>query len=452
MTAVEKKQWFGTDGIRGVVGEHPITPDFFYRLGKAAGQFLVDAQSEVTLLIGRDTRASGEVLSRAFSRGALAAGVQVLDCGVCSTPALACMVLEKRVSGAVMITASHNPAQDNGIKFFNDKGQKLPDASEEAIEKNLAAIQEVANINHSVDPESLCILDSYRDYCMHALDHPTFSSIGIVADLANGGSVNFVPSLLVSCGVERLDCIGDQPDGQNINLNCGATSLGALQHAVKQSGADIGMAFDGDGDRVMLVDALGEVVDGDQILGILALHHNLEDMRDTGVVGTLMTNLGLERALEEVGIPFVRAAVGDRYVLAELLERGWFLGGESSGHILNLHLSPTGDGGLAALQVLSVMQKTGRSLSELASAIKKFPQEVINISTNASYEFSEDDDIHSWIASEADRLSPDYRLLVRASGTEPLIRVMVEGEDADKVHQEVRQIAERVQEKVGVCQ
>lgn len=449
MTRVMKR-WFGTDGIRGVVGRTPITAAFFQCLGEAAGQFWLTQETAVTVLVGRDTRASGVELSQAFSAGAIKAGVHILDCGVCSTPALACMLVEHKATAGVMITASHNPSSDNGIKFFNAKGQKLSDASEEAIEKHLSSIGERAVV--SVETESLSILDGYRDYCLHAMGNPSFSSIKIVADLAHGGTVNFVPSLLASCGVEPVRCIGDTPDGQNINVNCGATDVAALQRAVIEESADIGMAFDGDGDRLMLVDALGTVVDGDQVLGILALHHGAAEMQRSGVVGTLMTNLGLECALQAAGIPFVRAAVGDRYVLEELLTRGWFLGGESSGHILNLRLSPTGDGGLVALQVLAVMQETGHSLAELAAVIKKYPQEMINIPVHLNYCFHEDDDLQAWIASEERRLSPSYRLLVRASGTEPLIRVMVEGEDSQRVHLEVTRIAEKIQEKVEVCQ
>jgi len=424
------KQFFGTDGIRGAVGSSTICPDFMLKLGWAAGQVLA-RQSHTTVLIGRDTRVSGDMLQSALQAGLAAAGVDVQLLGVIPTPAVAHLTHSLRAEAGIVISASHNQYQDNGVKFFNADGMKLSDEQELAIESKLQQSMQ------TVPSNKLGTIKSVRDAAGRYIEFckSTFPSslhlrgLRIVVDCANGATAEVAPKVFHELGAEVIP-VFHQPDGYNINQHCGATDVEALQLEVQKRQAHVGVAFDGDGDRLMMVDHLGERVDGDEILCILA--HD-DHVARPGIVGTVMSNLGLEQALSRQSIPFARAKVGDRYVLEELLARGWSLGGEASGHVVDLTFTTTGDGIITALQVLRVMQSRKQALADLKTVMTKRPQVLLNVPVTGVISLAEFPRIFDAVR-EAETLMADRgRVLLRPSGTEPLVRVMVEGNDAEEV-------------------
>jgi len=443
------RKHFGTDGIRGEVGVHPITPDFVLRLGWAAGKVL--GKEGGTVLIGKDTRISGYMFESALEAGLSAAGVNIRLLGPMPTPAIAYLTRTMRASAGIVISASHNPFQDNGIKFFSAEGLKLPDDVELAIEaeldKPMGPIDSarLGKVRRIVDAEG-----RYIEFCKSTIPvGMQFHGLKIALDCANGATYRVSPSVFRELGAE-VETVGVDPDGLNINEQCGSTHPTALIEKVKTSGADIGIALDGDGDRVILVDANGGVVDGDEILFIIASaqRQRLNGEFPGGVVGTVMSNLGLEHAFKGLNIPFRRAAVGDRYVIELMQEEGWQLGGESSGHIICRDRISTGDGTVSALQVVAAMVESGRSLAELKSGMKKYPQTMINVRTSQRIDITASAEISSAIKAAEDELQQRGRVLLRASGTEPVIRVMVEGEDAAEVKQMAESLAKVVADAV----
>ncbi len=434
------KKYFGTDGIRGEVGKGVINVEFMLQLGWAIGS--VFKQSDpATILIGRDPRHSGIILQSALQAGLAAAGVNCHLLDVMPTPAVAYLTQLMDADAGVVITASHNPYLDNGVKLFDSRGMKLSDELEQEIEAQLdLPVQDHSAYCQGRIETVIDAADQYIAFCKSIFAKDlNLSDYKIVLDCANGAAYKIAPQLLRELGAEVVT-IHDQPDGFNINVKCGATHLQSLQHQVVAVQADLGIAFDGDADRVMMVDASGEVVDGDQILYILAQH----EQRANGVVGTLMSNLGLEQALQHNDIEFVRAQVGDRYVLAQLLANGWTLGGESSGHILNLDLTTTGDGILTALQILSILFHTGSSLRHLLKQLVMHPQVMVNVPVYDGFDLDAHLDIKEKIAKIANGLGSDGRVLVRPSGTQPLVRVMAEGRDEKQIRQVVAEIVDYI--------
>jgi len=440
------KKYFGTDGIRGRVGTHPITPEFMLKLGWAAGMAF-RKQGKCRILIGKDTRISGYMFESALQAGLSAAGADVMLLGPMPTPAVAYLARTFHADAGIVISASHNPHYDNGIKFFSGRGTKLPDALELMIEELLDTPMTV------VESEQLGkasrVNDAagrYIEFCKSSVPTSTdFSGLKIVLDCAHGATYKVAPSVFSELGAEVVTTAA-QPDGLNINAGVGSTSLGPLQKAVVEHGADLGIAFDGDGDRVQMVDHTGAVVDGDELLYIIATDIQERDRlpEGTGVVGTLMSNLGLELALKEREIPFVRAKVGDRYVMAEMQERKWVLGGENSGHILCAQHATTGDAIIAALQVLLALRRRGQSLAKERLTWKKLPQVLINV------RFAGDADpvSHPQVQAACDEVTAAMagrgRVLLRKSGTEPLVRVMVEGDDESVVMRHAQRLADVV--------
>ena len=447
----KSKQYFGTDGIRGVVGTSPITPDFMLKLGWAAGT--VFAQKGVgrnKIIIGKDTRISGYMFEAALEAGVTAAGVDINLLGPMPTPAIAYLTQTLRAQAGIVISASHNSFEDNGIKFFAGDGTKLPDEIEFAIEEQLA------KPISTVPPQSLGkatrIADAagrYIEFCKSRVDSDlTFNGLKIVLDCAHGSTYHIAPSVFQELGAS-VTSIGVSPDGLNINENCGSTSPKRLAEAVLEEKADIGIAFDGDGDRVAMVDHLGNIVDGDEILYVIARDRRRQNIDFGGVIGTTMSNLGLEKALDSLDIPFARSDVGDRYVMQELLSRGWKLGGESSGHIICLDKTTTGDGIVSALQALSAISSSQSSLAELTSKMKKYPQSMVNVRIADSADLKGSKPIQQGIAEVESQLGSKGRVLLRASGTEPVVRVMVEGEDEAEVQGLAEELAKVVAKEVG---
>jgi len=449
-----KRKYFGTDGVRGRVGEAPITPDFALRLGFAAGEVLAHrnpaaGQGRPTVLIGKDTRISGYMLEAALESGFSAAGVDVMLCGPMPTPAVAYLTRALRLSAGVVISASHNPYPDNGIKFFSAAGGKLPDAVEAEIEK---ALEQPLACKSAADLGKARRLDDaggrYIEFCKstfpNALD---LRGMKIVVDCAHGACYHVAPPVFHELGADVI-AIGVQPNGLNINDGVGATHPEALAAAVKAQGADLGIALDGDGDRLIMTDRDGRTYDGDQLLYVIALQRQRHGRLD-GVVGTLMTNLGFEQALARKGVSFARAKVGDRYVLEMLLDKGWQLGGENSGHIVCLDKHTTGDGIVSALQVLTAMRETGKSLAELTADLPMYPQVLLNVKVPRGFDWK----AHTAIAqaqSNAERaLDGHGRVLLRPSGTEPVLRVMVEGEPRSAIEAAANSIAEAVRQAAG---
>ena len=438
------RKYFGTDGVRGKVGTYPITPDFALKLGWAAGKVLA-SQGSRTVLIGKDTRISGYMLESALEAGLAAAGLTAAFTGPMPTPAVAYLTRTFRLEAGIVISASHNPYYDNGIKFFSAEGTKLPDHIEEAIEAMLdqpmdcvesAELGKARRINDAAG--------RYIEFCKSAFPaHLGLDGYKIVVDCANGATYHIAPNVLRELGAEVIE-IGATPNGININEKCGATDVKALQEKVLETQADVGLAYDGDGDRIMMVDHLGNKVDGDQILFIIAREALRSGQLKGGVVGTLMSNMSLEIALKMLGVPFVRANVGDRYVLEKMVEHGWTLGGENSGHIIIADKNTTGDGIIASLAVLSAMVQHRLSLNELASAVKLFPQVLINVRFAGGANPLESEAVKAVAADVEKRLEGKGRILLRKSGTEPLIRVMVECEDGALAKQCAEEIAEAV--------
>ena len=438
------RKYFGTDGVRGKVGTYPITPDFALKLGWAAGKVLA-SQGSRTVLIGKDTRISGYMLESALEAGLAAAGLTAAFTGPMPTPAVAYLTRTFRLEAGIVISASHNPYYDNGIKFFSAEGTKLPDHIEEAIE---AMLDQPMDCVESADlGKASRISDAagrYIEFCKSTFPaHLGLDGYKIVVDCANGATYHIAPNVLRELGAEVIE-IGTDPNGININEKCGATDVKALQEKVLETKADVGLAYDGDGDRIMMVDHLGNKVDGDQILFIIAREALRSGQLKGGVVGTLMSNMSLEIALKMLGVPFVRANVGDRYVLEKMVEHGWTLGGENSGHIIIADKNTTGDGIIASLAVLSAMVQHRLSLNELASAVKLFPQVLINVRFAGGANPLESEAVKAVAADVEKRLEGKGRILLRKSGTEPLIRVMVECEDGTLAKQCAEEIAEAV--------
>jgi len=438
------RKYFGTDGVRGKVGTYPITPDFALKLGWAAGKVLA-SQGSRTVLIGKDTRISGYMLESALEAGLAAAGLTAAFTGPMPTPAVAYLTRTFRLEAGIVISASHNPYYDNGIKFFSSQGTKLPDDIEEAIE---AMLDQPMDCVESADlGKASRISDAvgrYIEFCKSTFPaHLGLDGYKIVVDCANGATYHIAPNVLRELGAEVIE-IGTDPNGININEKCGATYVKALQEKVLETKADVGLAYDGDGDRIMMVDHLGNKVDGDQILFIIAREALRSGQLKGGVVGTLMSNMSLEIALKMLGVPFVRANVGDRYVLEKMVEHNWTLGGENSGHIIIADKNTTGDGIIASLAVLSAMVQHRLSLNELASAVKLFPQVLINVRFAGGANPLESEAVKAVAADVEKRLDGKGRILLRKSGTEPLIRVMVECEDGVLAKQCAEEIAEAV--------
>jgi|TARA_B110000438_G_scaffold34053_1_gene33846 phosphoglucosamine mutase len=445
------KKYFGTDGIRGTVGEHPITADFMLKLGWAAGKVLTrHTKVKNRVLIGKDTRVSGYMFESALEAGLIAAGVNVDMLGPMPTPAIAYLTRAFRASAGIVISASHNPVGDNGIKFFSADGYKLPDEIELEIE-SLMDQPLVTNGSFSLG-KARRIDDAtgrYVEFCKGSLPAGySLAGLKIVLDCANGATYNAAPKVFKELGAQVIT-MANTPNGFNINEQCGSTHMDAVRARVVEEKADIGIALDGDGDRVLLVDANGEIVDGDEIVYIIARYRQQTGQGCNGVAGTQMSNLGLEIALRDLGIPFQRTKVGDRYVVEALKENGWILGGEASGHILCSDLNTTGDGLVSALQVILALRESGIPLSELKAGMQKFPQTMINVRLSEKVTIDDNKAINLAVAAAEKELGDRGRVLLRPSGTEPLIRVMVEGEDQDLVRRQVEAIAKIVEQQVG---
>lgn len=434
------RKFFGTDGVRGRVGEFPITPEFAMKLGWAAGRILSQHGTR-KVLIGKDTRISGYLLETALEAGLIAAGIDVRLLGPMPTPAVSYLTRTFRAEAGIVISASHNPYYDNGIKFFSADGSKLDDEIELAIEAELE--QPMVCESSERLGKAQRIEDAsgrYIEFCKsHFPNHMSLSGIKIVLDCANGATYHIAPNVFRELGAE-VHTIACAPNGININEKCGATHTESLQKAVVELGADLGIAYDGDGDRVMMVDHNGRQIDGDEIIYMIARSAQQRGRLHGGVVGTLMSNMGLELALAELDIPFVRSKVGDRYVMELLQEKGWRIGGENSGHVLNLDHTGTGDGIIASLQVLAAMHDTGLKLADLAHGMTKLPQVLVNVKFEKGSAPLENLHVKQVIAQVEAELHGQGRVLIRKSGTEPLIRVMVEG----KVHSEVQEYAEKI--------
>jgi phosphoglucosamine mutase len=435
MTA-NKKKYFGTDGIRGEVGKAPIIPDFIMRLGYAAGTVLKQAApagERCTVLIGKDTRVSGYLLEAALEAGFSAAGVDVMLCGPMPTPGVAYLTKALRLSAGVVISASHNPYQDNGIKFFSPEGDKLSDASELAIEAALD--QPLACVNSKYLGKAFRLDDAtgrYIEFCKSTFPAAlNLRGLKLVVDCANGAAYQSAPNVFHELGAEVIS-IGVEPNGRNINDGCGATAPAALVAKVKEHQADLGIALDGDADRLQMVDSTGRLFNGDELLYVLAKDRVEQGMQLGGVVGTLMTNAAIEQAIRALGLQFERANVGDRYVLEQLKKHQWTLGGEGSGHLLCLDQHSTGDGTVAALQVLAAMRKQGKSLAELLHGVNVFPQVLLNVKVAPGYAWQNDAKVVEVVNSIVAQLGNAGRVLIRASGTEPVLRVMVEAKELEQ--------------------
>ncbi|MBS0571564.1 MAG: phosphoglucosamine mutase [Proteobacteria bacterium] len=427
------KKYFGTDGIRGRAGEPPITAEFMLRLGHAAGRVLAGATA-APVLIGKDTRVSGYMLESALESGLVSAGANVRLLGPMPTPAVAFLTRELGGSAGIVISASHNPYWDNGVKFFDGNGEKLADATERAIESGLAApLPAAVRIGKAARVDDAA--QRYAAHCRAAVPALDLRGLRIVLDCAHGATYQIAPKVFADLGAQ-VHAIGVTPDGENINRDCGATHVAALQAAVRKLGADLGIAFDGDGDRVQMVDAQGGIADGDDLLYILARDARARGALRGPVVGTLMTNLGVECAIRELGVPFLRANVGDRFVLQMLRENGGMLGGEASGHLLALDHGSTGDGIVSALLVLDALRRSGQTLAQARAPLRRVPQVMINVAAAAGV--IDTAPVQAALTQAESALRGRGRVVLRASGTEPLVRVTVEGEDAG----EVRRLAE----------
>ncbi|MGD8710576.1 MAG: phosphoglucosamine mutase [Ectothiorhodospiraceae bacterium] len=442
-----EKRYFGTDGIRGRVGEYPITADFMLKLGWAAGRVLAGRGTNNQVLIGKDTRLSNYMFESALEAGLSAAGVNIQLLGPMPTPGIAYLTRALRANAGIVISASHNPHYDNGIKFFSREGRKLDDEAELAIESMLD--QPLTTVDTRQLGKAYRMEDArgrYIEFCKHSLRNgSTLSGLKLVVDCANGAAYQVAPAVFQELGAEVIR-VGAQPDGVNINVDCGSLYPEALQRKVVDAGADAGIALDGDGDRVLMVDERGELVDGDELLWIIARDRLEEGSLSGPVVGTLMSNLGLELALKELGVGFERAKVGDRYVLERLLATGGTLGGETSGHIVCLDRTTTGDGIVSALQVLGRAAALGQSLGELRGGMSKLPQLLVNVPVEQRRDPMGVPAIERAVRDVEAELGESGRVLLRASGTEPVIRVMVEGAEHVIVERLTGQLADRVAE------
>jgi phosphoglucosamine mutase len=437
------RQYFGTDGIRGTVGQEPITPDFMLRLGHAVGRVLSRSTRRPTVLIGKDTRISGYMIESALEAGFASAGVDVMMTGPLPTPGVAYLTRALRLDLGVVISASHNPFPDNGVKFFSAHGQKLPDEWELAVE---AALAEPAQWVDSSGLGKVKRIDDaggrYVEFCKSSFGSDlTLRGLKIVVDAAHGAAYHVAPDVFHELGAE-LVCIGCRPDGMNINAGFGATAPAALVKAVVDHQADYGIALDGDADRVQIVDGQGRLFNGDELLYVMVADRLASGHAVDGVVGTLMTNMAVELALRERGVTLVRAKVGDRYVLEELTARGWLLGGEGSGHLIALDKHTTGDGIVSALQVLQAVRRSGHSLARLLEGVSLFPQTLINVRVANSSDWKGNAALAACQDAVARELKDAGRVLIRASGTEPVLRVMVEARDAALARRCAEQLAE----------
>ncbi len=451
------KRYFGTDGIRGKVGERPITPEFVLHLGWAVGHVLASHGGRGKVVIGKDTRISGYMFESALQAGLSAAGVDIRLLGPMPTPGIAYLTRTMRADAGIVISASHNPYFDNGIKFFSPLGTKLPDETEQEIESYLdhpvtcvesAQLGKAARVNDAAG--------RYIEFCKSTVPLGLeLGGIRMVLDCANGATYDVAPKVFQELGADVIP-IGVEPDGLNINAECGSTNPAMLQQAVIEHGAELGVALDGDGDRVIMVDHKGEVVDGDELLFVIARDRQANGHRNGGsyqggVVGTVMSNLGLELAFKEAGIPFRRAAVGDRYVAEMMAQEGWILGGESSGHIICRDCTTTGDGIVSALQVMAAMVNSGQTLHTLKRGMTKFPQTMINVRLEKRFSPDDSEHVRNAVRDVEAQLAGRGRVLLRASGTEPVIRVMVEGDDAPQVEKLAKQLAGIVAQAAAVA-
>jgi len=441
---MQPRKYFGTDGIRGEVGASLINPEFVLKLGWAVGRVLANGQRK-KVLIGKDTRVSGYMLESALAAGLSAAGVDIRLLGPMPTPAIAYLTQTLRATAGIVISASHNLFEDNGIKFFSAEGGKLPDAIELDIEAEIE--KKLQTVPSPLLGKAKRIDDApgrYIEFCKSTIPSMTrLSGLKIVVDCANGATYHVAPNVFSELGADVI-AIGDKPDGFNINQECGSTAPGRLRQQVLSTGADIGIALDGDGDRLMMVDSTGQLVDGDKILYIIAKDRHQRGLLKGGVVGTVMSNLGLEMALTDLGLPFLRTNVGDRYVLEALKERYWKIGGESSGHIVCLDKTTTGDGIIAALQVLAVMIKQEKTLEQLCLGITLLPQTLINLKTKNALVLAKNTHVLDAVLSLNEKLKNNGRVLLRPSGTEPILRVMVEGIDSAFIEQQAKQLTDEI--------
>ena len=443
-----KKQYFGTDGIRGEVGQFPIVPEFMTRLGYAAGKVLskdAKAGQRCKVLIGKDTRISGYLLESALEAGFTAAGVDIMLCGPMPTPGVAYLTKALGLSAGVVISASHNPYQDNGIKFFSANGNKLDDEFELAIEAELE--KPMGCVSAHELGKAFRLDDAavrYIEFCKSTFPEDlNLKGLKLVVDCANGAAYHTAPHVFHDLGAEVIS-IGISPDGKNINDGCGATAPAALIAKVKEVNADLGIALDGDADRLQMVDGSGRLFNGDELLYVLAKDRLDRGQKLGGVIGTLMTNLAVENAIKEMGMGFERANVGDRYVLELLKQKGWIIGGEGSGHLLCLDQHSTGDGTIAALQVLAAMSQNKKSLAQLLEKVTIFPQVLLNVKFKSGYNWKSDEKLKQQIAKVEADLEGIGRVLIRASGTEPLLRIMIETQDGDVAMSAAKSIADLV--------
>jgi len=452
MSKATVRKYFGTDGIRGRVGEYPITPDFVMKLGWAAGRVLARGcgKAKPKVLIGKDTRVSGYMFESALEAGLSAAGVDIHLLGPMPTPGIAYLTRTFHAQAGIVISASHNAFDDNGIKFFSGAGTKLLDSVEYEIEQELekpfecVTSRELGKAHRVVDAAG-----RYIEFCKSTVASGIdLSGLKLVVDCAHGATYHIAPDVFEELGAEVI-AIGNQPDGFNINERVGATSPEQLQAAVREHGAHVGIALDGDGDRLIMVDQSGRVADGDELTYVIACHRQWLGKLGGTIVGTQMSNLGLELALRQQGFDFRRAAVGDRYILEMLTANGWTVGGESSGHIICLDLTSTGDGIISALQVLEAMVQTGRPLQDLVAGMTKFPQKLVNVKLRERVDVTSLAPVQAAVADVEGRLDGQGRVLLRPSGTEPLIRVMVEGRDAQQVDELAHFIADAVQRAIA---
>ncbi|TMP28629.1 phosphoglucosamine mutase [Pseudoalteromonas rubra] len=439
------RKYFGTDGVRGMVGEFPITPEFALKLGWAAGKVLSKSGTK-KVIIGKDTRISGYLLETSLEAGLIAAGINVVLLGPMPTPAVAYLTQTFRAEAGIVISASHNPYHDNGIKFFGGDGKKLPDEVELEIEAMLDEPMTCVASDKLGKARRLENADGrYIEFCKGQFPNElSLEGLKIVLDCANGATYHIAPAVMRELGAEVI-CTACEPNGVNINEKCGATHVDALKRHVLEHQADVGIAYDGDGDRVMMVDHNGRVFDGDDIVYIIAAQAQCSGQLKGGVVGTVMSNMGLENALKKKGIPFERSKVGDRYVLSKLQEHGWTIGGESSGHVLNLDLIPTGDGIVSSLQVLAAMVAQNQTLKDLGAGFVKYPMKMINVRYAKGTDPVSAEAVQQAVRDVESDLGDKGRVLLRKSGTEPVVRVMVEAEQEKQVIDFATKIAQVVE-------
>ena len=442
------RKYFGTDGVRGTVGEFPITPDFVLKLGWAAGKVLA-AHGGSKILIGKDTRISGYMFESALEAGISAAGVDVRLLGPLPTPGIAYLTRTLSAQAGIVISASHNAYTDNGIKFFGADGRKLNDEIELEIERlldedmSVVATDQIGKVRRIDDARG-----RYIEFCKSTVPGLNLSGMKIVVDTANGAAYHIAPDVFEELGAEVV-AMANTPDGFNINRDCGSTHPEKLQQRVLDEKADLGVALDGDADRLIMVDHTGKLVDGDQLLFVVARDRKESGADMPGVVGTLMSNFGLELALQAQGIEFVRAKVGDRYVMEQLDRRGWLIGGESSGHLVCLDCTSTGDGTVSALQVLAALSRRDQSLADAVTDVALLPQTMINVRGSSRDGFMDKAEVKAAMAGVEDKLGGNGRILLRPSGTEPLVRVMIEGKDADQVASLCRELADVVEKAIA---